>query len=353
MSDEDKLLQKCLDNLKVLPDIRATLHEKYNIPDKTNIDGILTIHSPVKSVDYPYTIQPYVTSSAAQLTVAYVKLLEEKIGHKPLLITQNLSESAIDKLIHEKIEFIDSVGNIYLNNSVVYIFTHGKHRRKNKPISYQSFQFTNKILELIYILLKKPDILRASLEELASLVDMAPESISETLKQLYKLGYLQRQREGKYFINKYNNLLERWEIGYAETLRPKLFIGAYTPALQKDFSDIKESIIELGLEENFLIGGELGAALATYYLMPTSATLHVNTNHSVIAAKLKLKPSPQGEIIFIQQFGKQNAGCYNQPEPIADPLLLHAELLLSDNDRLRETAERIYEKFILDRQQNV
>ncbi|BAZ17002.1 hypothetical protein NIES4071_88800 [Calothrix sp. NIES-4071] len=264
-----------------------------------------------------------------------------------------MSEPTIDKLVQEKIEFIDSVGNIYLNNSVVYIFTHGKHRRENKPISSQSFQFTKKILELIYILLKKPKILKASLEELAPLADMAPESISETLKQLYKLGYLQRQREGKYFINKYNKLLERWEIGYAETLRPKLFIGAYTPALQRDFSDIKESIIQLAKEENFLIGGELGAALATYYLIPRSATLHVNKNHSLIAAKLKLKPSPQGEIIFIQQFGKQNAGCYNQLDKIVDPLLLHAELLLLDNDRLQETAERIYDKFILDRQQDV
>jgi hypothetical protein len=61
MNDENKLLQKCLNNLKVLPDIRATLNQKYNIPDKTNIDGILTIHSPVKSVDYPDTIQPDVT----------------------------------------------------------------------------------------------------------------------------------------------------------------------------------------------------------------------------------------------------------------------------------------------------
>ncbi|BAZ17001.1 hypothetical protein NIES4071_88790 [Calothrix sp. NIES-4071] len=76
MNDQNKLLQKCLNNLKVLPDIRATLHEKYNIPAQTNIDGVLTIHSPVQSVDYPYTIQPYVTSSAAKLTVAYIKLLE-------------------------------------------------------------------------------------------------------------------------------------------------------------------------------------------------------------------------------------------------------------------------------------
>jgi hypothetical protein len=167
MNDENQLLQKCLNNLKILPDIQVTLHEKYNIPDKTNVDGILTIHSPVKSVDYPYTIQPHVTSSSAQLTVAYVKLLEEKIGQKPLLITDNLSEVTINKLVQEKIEFIDSVGNIYLNSPVAYIFTHGKHRRKNKPISSRSFQFTNIILQLIYILLRKPEILKASLEELA------------------------------------------------------------------------------------------------------------------------------------------------------------------------------------------
>ena len=65
--------------------------------------------------------------------------------------------------------------------------------------------------------------------------------------------------------------------------------------------------------------------------------------------KCKLKPSPTGEITFLLQFGTQNAWS-DYPEPLADPLLLGAELLLSQDDRLRETRDRLYINYIAERQ---
>ncbi|MBR8833552.1 MAG: hypothetical protein DSM106950_05795 [Stigonema ocellatum SAG 48.90 = DSM 106950] len=72
------------------------------------------------------------------------------------------------------------------------------------------------------------------------------------------------------------------------------------------FSAVAQNIIQLAKDDGFLIGGELGAALATSYLHPQSATLHIEDNYRAIATKLKLKPSTQGEIIFLKQFGNQN-----------------------------------------------
>lgn len=178
------------------------------------------------------------------------------------------------------------------------------------------------------------------------------ETIGNTLENLYKLGYLMRQPRGGYCIANYIKLFERWEIGYIETLRPKLLIETFTYTEEHKFSEFAENVINLASLDNFLIGGELGAALATSYLLPQKATLHVSNNYHLIAAKLKLKPDPKGTITFLRQFGKQNHGTYNQKAHIADPLLIHAELMIENDDRLEETAELIFTKYIEEKQQN-
>lgn len=239
--------------------------------------------------------------------------------------------------------------NIYLNNPAAYVLVRGKPRPKEKPASGSKITATT--LELIYILLKSPKMLDSSYRELANAAGVGLGSIGNALKNLHQLGYLQRQR-GSYRITNYIKLLERWEMGYAESLRPKLLLGTFTPASGRSFCEVAQNIIQLAKDDDFLIGGELGAALATSYLHPQSATLHIKDNYRAIATKLKLKPSSQGEIIFLKQFGSQNFWNDNQPDSLADPLLIHAELLIENNDRRRETAERIFSKYIEDRQKN-
>ena len=349
MEQKDSLLQKCLEHLKALPDIRATLNQEY-VLDSGGSDGLLTIHSPLQSVNYSYAIVPNITGTTAELVIAYLQRFEEKVGQKLLLVSHYLPNPAIDRFLAKNVEFIDTAGNIYLNNPAAYVLIRGKPQPKEKLSSGSKITITT--LELIYILLKSPNLLEATYRELASSAGVALGSVATTLKNLDKLGYLQRKREGGYRITNYIKLLERWEMGYAESLRPKLLLGTFTPASGRKFSEVAPNIVSLAKAEGFLIGGELGAQAATSYLHSQRATLHVLDNHRLIATKLKLKPSPQGEIIFLQQFGTQNACTDLQGEFIADPLLIHAELLMENNDRLRETAERLFAKYIEDRQKN-
>ncbi|MEO0687862.1 MAG: hypothetical protein AAFY76_23110 [Cyanobacteria bacterium J06649_11] len=63
----EKLLQQCLENLIVLPNIHITSKDT---PEAKQVDsedkGVITIHSPLQSVDYMYAIQPDVTSITAE-----------------------------------------------------------------------------------------------------------------------------------------------------------------------------------------------------------------------------------------------------------------------------------------------
>jgi hypothetical protein len=348
MKQEDILLQKCLQYLEALPSIQASLKESSYVLGNGSFNGLLAVSSPIKSVDYTYSVVPDITATTAEYVVAYLKRYEEKLGRKILLVTRYLSDPAIERLLEQDIEFIDGAGNIHLNSPAAYVLIRGKRRPKEKTSSI--FQITPNILKIIYILLKSPTILGNPPKELARVAGVTSATVSQTLKKLSQLGYLQRQRNKTYQIVNYTKLLERWEMGYVESLRPKLLLGTFTSAAGIKFSETAENIISLLKEESFLIGGELGAGIATSYLHPQGATLHVLDNHRSIAAKLRLKASSRGEIIFLQQFGDWNA--FNDVDSLADPLLIHAELMRENDERLSETAERLFDRYIEDRRKN-
>ncbi|MCT7969566.1 type IV toxin-antitoxin system AbiEi family antitoxin [Laspinema sp. D1] len=349
MKQESPLLRECLDHMNALPDIEARNGDRNSI----------TIRNCDKSVDYAYKIQPDVTGTTAELIIPYFQRFERNNGDKILLITRYLSNPAIDILLEKQIEFIDTAGNIYLNNPAAYILIRGQRRPKGNPLSRSKITVTT--LKLIYILLKNPHILQATVGDIAAAAGIASSTVLRSLQDLYELGYLQRQRDGNYRIVNYPKLLERWEMGYAESLRPQLIVEAFTPAGEESFSDVAERLMEGAKEGKFLLGGELGAAIATDYLRPQSATLHlvesgpqtsVKSQAMAIAAKMRLKPNLKGNIVFVQQFGKQNVWSEDGMETLADPLLLHAELLLIPDERSQETADRLYTNSIAPRQHN-
>lgn len=349
MKQESALLRECLDHLNALPDIEARNGDR----------NWIAIRKGDNHVDYAYKIQPNVTGTTAELIIPYFQGFERNNGEKILLITRYLSNPAIDILLQKNIEFIDTAGNIYLNNPAVYILIRGQRRPKVKPL-FRS-KITVATLQLIYIFLKNPYILQKNVGDIAEAAGISSSTVNRNLQDLYELGYLQRQRDGSYRIISYTKLLERWEMGYAESLRPKLIVEAFSPAGERSFSDVAECLIEGAKAGKFLLGGELGAAIATDYLHPQSATLHLVENDrqtslklqaSAMAAKMKLKPSPKGNIVFVQQFGTQNVWSEDPTQTIADPLLLHAELLLIRDERSLITADRLYKNSIAPRQHN-
>ncbi len=347
-SKTNPLLEKCSEQLTRLPNIQVNFKEAPKIWSDESIAGLLTITSNTNSIDYICIILESLTEEDLFLTT-YQSISEQNKKYKHIIITTYLTNSMVEFLLKQNIEFIDATGNIYLNSQAAYVFIRAGLDSKNNA---SLFQITSTTLQIIYILLKSPSILEASLEELEKASSVPLEVIQNNLENLYYLGYLERKRKGGYWIANYTRLLARWEMGYIECLRQELLLGTFTFQQKRKFSEVAPSIIELALYDNFLIGGELGAAIATDYLYPQSTIIHITGNYKSVINKLNLIPSSQGEIIFLQQFGNQNGFSDNQIKNIADPLLIHAELIKENNDRLNSTANRLFDKYIEDRRQN-
>ena len=174
----------------------------------------------------------------------------------------------------------------------------------------------------------------------------------EIISDLRRLGFLRlkaterKRRENE--LNNWGDLIERWEVGYAETLRPKLFKNRYRIAAGKQVEELVESIQKTNHAKNILIGGELGAALLLDTLRPQSATLHLLEEPLKLITALKLIPDPSGSVTVLDSFAKLNRWERKQIKDctLADPLLIHAELLLHESHRLRVVANDIYNQFI-------
>jgi hypothetical protein len=359
MQPKHPLIQKSLSQLASLPHLKVeTQVEAMPYVGETAIaDGQMAVHSLQGDATYVFEVKTNVTSETVEETIAYLKKLQQRLPahYRLLLITDKLSKSATKKLIEQNLEFIDVSGNCYLNSPALYLIT------SNTPLTEtpsKNLDITPNALQLMYVLRQKrlTELPKSLFPQLAEAAGISLKSVQNQLDRLHQLQYLQRQPGGGYRITDYMKLLERWEFGYTENLRPKLLLGTYTSTSGQQFVNVQDNIINLAKSEGYLIGGELGGAIATRYLSPIGATLHLpeTQNPAALSLKLKLKPDPHGSIIFLRQFGSCNAW-ENSSEPmLVDPLLIHAEMMtLASDERVKETSDRLFRQYLVEQERVV
>lgn len=348
LNAETHLLDVCLDRLRQLPGMRVDVLAEKAIANDPMIDLWLQLSSPMARVEYACEIKPKVSQPTLGSVLDQLHRLKKQADLRPLLISSYLTSSVSDRLIQEGFEFLDAAGNMYLNSPAAYVLIQGKRPYGVPKVAKSILTITS--LKLIYALLVHPGLLEtnhrdSTYRDLAQIAGISLGSVSSAIQNLYDSGYLQRQRRGGYQLDDYSKLLSIWELGYMEKLRPKLFAGTFAMAGHTDFVDISAKLKEKAEKEGYLIGGELGAEIATRYLRPQRATLHVSGDIRELIVSLRLKPDAKGEITLLRQFGQWNQWRESE-QTLASPLLMRAELLVEHDDRLRETATLLLDKYL-------
>jgi hypothetical protein len=399
MYPKNPLFQKCLAYLESLPNMQATIQAEPYFSSEVLADGQLVINAADKTIHYVCEIKTGLTTDVIEQVAEYFTNLAGRLkdGQRPLLITSDLSDRVVEKLIEKNIEFIDIDGNVYLNHSGIYIIARKQIFKGN---ANQSLEITAAMLQVMYVFLVKPSMLSvhpdrslgllrnefsptpsaASMylepkwenyvhQDTALASNLSLKTVVNTLRKLQELGYLAHKSKSRhrrmsgihdiaafdrilglrkfiYEIIDYVRFLERWELGYAERLRAKLLIDTYSPAGGKQLSEMRDEIQSNADEYGYLIGGELAASIMLQHLRPSSTTLHLQKHDNArrIAVQLRLKPDPDGSITLLQCFGDTQ---YQRIEQnLAHPLLVHAELVRTGNSRLKETAQLIYDRYL-------
>lgn len=269
-----------------------------------------------------------------------------------VLVADYINPKMAAKLRREDVQFIDTVGNAYINQPPVYVFVAGKPRPMGtaavKEAPNRAFDRTG--LKVVFAFLCDPALINAPYREIADMADVALGTVGWVLNGLKAAGLVldKGKRKGRR-ITEYRRMLDRWVEAYPEKLRPKLLVGNYLAADPYWWKEI--DIREFG----GYWGGETAAAIYTNYLKPAVATVYLPEGAAgKLLAKARLRKAPNGlqaepgNLRLYKTFWPEPLGFEDEAalRGLVPPILAYADLLATGDPRNREVAGMIYDEYI-------
>jgi hypothetical protein len=268
--------------------------------------------------------------------------------HYPLLyLTEQISLNRAEGMRKSNTPFIDIKGNAFISLPGLYLFVMGRRREESSPLWPHSRPsgklFKKSGVRLIYLLLADPrldrdwgnDLLNIGVRKLASEAGLSTGSVSELLAEMRERGFLLADGRFKRLVDR-KVLFDRWMHGYMDyrfKLKRLCFEAKTTEWWRNQNPE----------QEGFLWGGEPAAAILTDgFLRPEKLTIYTEHPLYDLVVDGDLHPvSAGGNVEFVEPFLKTRGehGCVH-------PLLVYADLICSPDDRNRETATRIYDRYL-------
>lgn len=260
--------------------------------------------------------------------------IENKSTKNRILLVDYLTKKTAAYLKENKINYIDTAGNIYIDTKKLFVYTHSKSK-DNKKSNNTTKAFQEAGLKLILFLLTNPESLDYSYRKLSEISDVSLGSISNIFDDLEKQNLLLKTKDKRILKNK-DEIIERWTIAYNDILKPRIVRKKFN-AIDKNFST--NDILKLNSDKTIYIGGEPGAQILTKNLVPKKYILFTSEDIGSIGKELKLIPNNNGDIEIYSPFWTDKLKLSNKR--VAPPLVIYADLVNSGNHRNLEIAKMI------------
>ncbi len=338
---DEQIIHNSMKAIRTIPEIKLEfMLQKIGGP----FSGVFRLSGPWGTHSYYIKVIPKLTPTLADLVIHQIKTSPAPQNSKPLLVSHYISPQMAALLKQKEIEYADCAGNLYLHQMPLYVEIGGQKHPPKGPSSDRLFRPAG--LKLIYLLLHKAKAVNATYRALADDAGIALGAIGDLFSELEKRGNMVTNDQGQRQLCATEELLQRWQLGYLETLRPKLFLQRCKLPPGDNVSHFLEQLKKLPHAQQILLGGELGAALLTTDFQPRSAILYLQPDLLLkTMLQLHLIPHPEGEITLLQSFGQQCHWSGWQPEglTLVDPLLTFAELAGEKTDQV---AEKLYQQYL-------
>lgn len=257
-----------------------------------------------------------------------------------LVVAEQITTPAREQLRMKGIAYLEANGNIFINNHHATIFLDGnKPVKETKQVANRAF--TKSGLKAVFHLLNDPAAISRTYRQLAEETGIALGNIKYIIDGLSEAGYIVPLGKRKVALKNKRQLLERWIVGYRETLKPDLFRGAFRIAStgkRENWQDIniKDSDLEWG--------GEAAGELLSGYLQARVLTLYGSDFTEQQAVAMGLTPDKKGDVLVYDKFWYEAGGV----QPTSPPLLVYADLLITDDPKCIKAAQLVYEKHLKD-----
>lgn len=356
-----EIARACLHRIEEATGGRATPREIEGVAerpkDAAGEDGAFRLTGPWGEIHYAYEARPWLTGGALALAQARLARIRRR-GVRPLLLARHVPAPMADRLRAAGVQFFDTAGNGFLDAPGLRVWIVGRRveappfapRRLDRPAG----------LRLLFAILKDPTLLGRPHRTIAAAAGIAVGGVGAALDALEAEGLVRRVGRRTRRVERPEEAIDRFAAGWAATLRPRLVAHVCRQAHGNGVDDLHERVLAAGLRDAILLGGELGAALATGGVRPVTAALHLvpgpaegreQTPIDVMRA-LDLVPAPDGPVAIVRPLGPRDAADPTAPDAarLADPLLLYAEVLaLPPDRRLVELADAVRTRHVLPR----
>ena len=328
---ESKLLQTAIENLQKGGEIIAKQLKDHPL------DG--TIELQVNS----HLIELVVFVKNEIRPQNYPQIAETFKNNRNLILVANKIYPKVKELLRaERMAYLETVGNIFLNHEDVYIWLeHEKAHNPEKNIRNKAF--TKSGLRVVYQFLTYPKILNEPYRTIADKAGVALGNIPAIFDSLKNDGFLLRKDKHRFLLDRKKDLLNKWVDAYGAKLKPSLKIGEFGLKNGQELSSLKLDAIDS------VYGGEVAGEFFTKYLRPERGTIYTRLGKAKLIQKYGLIPQKNGPIEIFQMFWENleiEDPELNEKLPFSTPILTYADLIQTGDKRCIDTAKMIYDERI-------
>lgn len=328
---EQDLLQTAIENLRSRSSIIANLR-------KTGpLDGTLEIQLGGHRVELVMWMKNEVRSHQ------FLEIIERFRSQKNLIVVTNKIYPNVKELLRaEGIAYMETVGNIFLNQQDVYVWIENEKVQPNRNDGGIK-AFTKSGLRVVYQFLTYPKILNEPYRAISEKAGVALGNIPGILGSLKDAGFLLKKDKKTFVLNRKKELLNKWVDTYAMKLKPSLKVGEFGLKNGEDWW-----LINLDAKDS-MWGGEKAGEFFTNYLRPEHATIYSRLGKSELIQKYGLIPQKNGPIEVFEIFWEDlpiEDSQLNEKLPYVTPILTYSDLVQIGDKRCLDTAQRIYDEHI-------
>ena len=309
------------------------------------VDGVAEIRVGDRTIREPYVVR----STVGADTVHLLSLLRRDCADGLLLVATHVGDKAADMLRSADVHFMDTDGNVFLAGDGIHVLVTG--RRISRAATKTGCASTGRAfhpsgLRLLFHLLADPALnsgkpgaalVDKTYREISAVTGMSHSTVGWIMADLILQKFVIPASPGHRMLADRFRILERWVQGYLGRLRPGLVVERYRPARADWWQSAELS--------DGLWSGEAAAALLTQSLKPQTATVFGGRPSHDFVLKHLLQKDTEGTVEFLKPFWRTAQAPANG-EHCVHPLLVYADLLSIDDDRTREVAQIIYDRYL-------
>lgn len=273
--------------------------------------------------------------------LAIERILAHAAPDKQLLVLAPYVPPALGQMLAGGgVGFADLAGNCHLvlgRNYVAHVEGRRppKAERRGRGLGATGYR-------ILFALLARDKLLDAPVRTFAEAAGVGKTAVADVLRRLEADGTLGRTRRRRVLMRR-EALLERWLAGYGDLLRPRLLLGRYRGP--DDDPLALESRVEetLKKERGWAFGGTAAAYRLIQHYRGATTVVHLDRPHPDLPRRLGVLPAEDGPLVLL---GVPGPAALAGPRPrVAHPLLVYTELLVAGEQRARETAALLRERY--------